>query len=360
MKHIPHLNADTFSVPVLPLDRLSDAVQDYIRTTANSYGCPVEYVAACCLVTAGVAAGKKVRLDTNPYINYASDYVCLVGKPSRNKTGPLNEVTRPLREQDKANYVKYLDDKTALEQQKKVDKDYGGNKPVFHQRIVGDISTEARNDLLAQDDMIVIVADELKTFTDSFGRYSKGGNGASAEISQVLSVWSHVGFAVNRKTEETQMVDNPAMSIIGGIQPALLAKTFGTEGHMENGFNHRFIFVYPDVTPFVKRCKRKSMTQETRDIWRNIINRLFAMDPMTLQLSFEAANIYSEFADDNDMKTDAVEDDYVGGDTEDERTRAASRYHGTFTDRPMVRPLNYWGYHALCPSIGRLFYAYPY
>ena len=55
------------------------------------------------------------------------------------------------------------------------------------------------------------------------------------------------------------------------------------------------------------------MTQETRDIWRNIINRLFAMDPMTLQLSFEAANIYSEFADDNDMKADAVEDDYVGG-----------------------------------------------
>lgn len=31
LKHIPHLNADTFSVPVLPLDRLSDAVQDYIR-----------------------------------------------------------------------------------------------------------------------------------------------------------------------------------------------------------------------------------------------------------------------------------------------------------------------------------------
>lgn len=313
LKNIPHLNADTFSVPVLPLDRLSDAVQDYILTTADSYGCPVEYVAACCLVTAGVAAGKKVRLDTNPYINYASDYVCLVGKPSRNKTGPLNEVTRPLREQDKANYVKYLDDKTAFEQQKKVDKDYGGNKPVFHQRIVGDSSPEARNDLLAQNDMIVIVADELKTFTDSFGRYSKGGNGASAEISQVLSVWSHVGFAVNRKTEDTQMVDDPAMSIIGGIQPALLARTFGTEGHMENGFNHRFIFVYPDVTPFVKRCKRKSMTQETRDIWRNIINRLFAMDSMTLQLSFEAANIYSEFADDNDMKADAVEDDYVGG-----------------------------------------------
>ena len=312
-KASPHLRADTFSNPVLPLDRLSDAVQDYIHTTADAYGCPVEYVAVCCLITAGIAAGKKVRLETNPYVNYASDFVCMVGKPSRNKTGPLNEVTRPLREYDKANFAKYLDEKALYEQQKKTDKDNGSDKPVFHQRVVGDSSPEARNALLAQGDMIVIIADELKTLTDSFGRYSKGGNGAGAEISQALSVWSHVGFAVNRKTEETQMVDDPAMSIIGGIQPALLAKTFGAEELMENGFNQRFLFVCPDPTPFVKRCDWKPMTREMRDNWRSVINRLFTMEPMMLQLSYEASNIYSEYADSNDMKADAAEDDYVGG-----------------------------------------------
>lgn len=312
-QEISHLKAATFSDPQLPLDGLAEPVQTYIQTVADAYGCPMEYVAAACLITAGVAAGKKVRLETNPYVNYACDYVCLVGKPSRNKTGPLSEVTRPLREFDKANFAKYLDEKAVYDQQKKTDKDGGGEKPVFHQRVVGDSSPEARNALLAQGDMVVIVADELKTFTDSLGRYSKGGNGASAEVSQVLSVWSHVGFAVNRKTEETQMVDDPAMSIIGGIQPALIDKTFGNESLMTNGFNHRFLFVYPDKAPFVKRRDRQRMTQEMRDLWRGIIHRLFTMEPTTLHLSLEAQDIYSEYADANDMRADAEDDSYLCG-----------------------------------------------
>ena len=48
----------------------------------------------------------------------------------------------------------------AFEQQKKVDKDYGGNKPVFHQRIVGDSSPEARNDQIA-DYVIVGTVEEV-------------------------------------------------------------------------------------------------------------------------------------------------------------------------------------------------------
>lgn len=312
-KEMAHLKAEAFTNPELPLDHLAEFVQNYIRTTMDAYGCPYEYVAVTCLVTAGIAAGKKVRLETNPYTNYACDYVCLVGKPSRNKTGPLSEVTRPLREYDKANHAKYLEEKGIYDQQKKADKEFGGDKPVFHQRVVGDSSPEARNSLLAQGDMIVIIADELKTFTDSLGRYSKGGNGASAEVSQILSIWSHVGFAVNRKTEDTQMVDEPAMSIIGGIQPALIEKTFGNESLMSNGFDQRFIFVYPDKTPFVKRCNRERMTQEMRDAWRNTINRLFTMEPVTLHLSFEAQGVYSEYADTNDIRAEEEDNDYVCG-----------------------------------------------
>lgn len=309
----PHLNAATFSDPQLPLDWLAAPIQEYIHTVAEAYGCPMEYVAVCCFITAGIAAGKKVCLETNPYTNYASDYVCLVGKPSRNKTGPLKEVTAPLREYDKSNFAKYLDEKAIYDQQKKEDKSASSDRPVFHQRVVGDSSPEARNALLAQGDMICIVSDELTSFIDSLGRYAKGGNGASAEVSQVLSVWSHIGFAVNRKTEETQMVDNPAMSIIGGIQPALIEKTFGNESLMENGFNHRFLFVYPDKAAFVKRRDRQRMTQEMRDCWRNVINRLFAMEPTTLHLSFEALDVYSEYADANDLRADAEEDSYLCG-----------------------------------------------
>lgn len=309
-KH-PHLKASTFTDLSISVDLLSRPVRDYIRTVTESYGCSQDFVTAICLITAGIAAGKKEQLVTNPYTNYPCDFVCLVGKPSSNKTGPLKEVTSPLWENDKASYAKYVEAKKAYDQNNGENKSISVEQPVFHQHIAGDSSPESRNMLLAQGDMILIAADELKSFIDSFGRYAKGGNGSGSEVSQLLSIWSNVSFTINRKTEEARLVDNPAMSIIGGIQPALLCKTFGTDALMDSGFTQRFLFVYPEKTTFIKRCDRKRMTQETRSGWADIIDRLLCMNPQTFQLSHEAERIYADYADATDIQADAEEDDYI-------------------------------------------------
>ena len=91
-----HLKAETFEIMSIPIDGLSQSVQSYISTVADAFGCPRDYATAICLHTAGVAAGKKVKLDTNPYSNYPSDFICVVGKPGSNKTGPIREITLPL------------------------------------------------------------------------------------------------------------------------------------------------------------------------------------------------------------------------------------------------------------------------
>ena len=136
----PHLKAETFNNQTLPVDWLSPSVQEYILTVAEAYGCPQDYVVGSCLVTAGIAAGKKVVLQTNPYTNYPCDFMCMVGKPSRNKTGPLQEVTRPLREQEKENFAKYVEAKAIYDQNKREDRNFCGEQPVFHQRVTGDSS----------------------------------------------------------------------------------------------------------------------------------------------------------------------------------------------------------------------------
>ena len=133
-----HLSTETFTEPTLPTDWLSPKVQDYIRTVSESYGCPQEFVVASCFLTAGIAAGKKVQLVTNPYTNYPCDFICMVGKPSRNKTGPLKEVTSPLREQDKVAFTTYIKEKAAYDLDKRENKNYEGEQPVFHQRVAGD------------------------------------------------------------------------------------------------------------------------------------------------------------------------------------------------------------------------------
>ena len=55
------------------------------------------------------------------------------------------------------------------------------------------------------------------------------------------------------------------------------------------------------------------MTQEMRDSWGDIIGKLFGMETLVLQLSHEAERLYADYADANDMKADAEEDDYIGG-----------------------------------------------
>lgn len=311
-EEVQHLKSETFAELLIPIDWLSDKIQAYIRTVAEAYGCPQDYVTAFCLITAGIAAGKKVQLETNPYFNYPCDFLCVVGKPSSNKTSPLKEVTQPLKNRDKTNFEAYVREILAYDQQKQDDKHFYGSQPVFHQYVVGDSSPESRNALLSQGDLILISADELKSFIDSFGRYSKGGNGTGAELSQLLSIWSNISFTINRKSEETKLVEDPAMSIVGGIQPNPLAHTFGTDALIDSGFTQRFLFVFPNKTKFVKRCDRKKMTQQMRDYWNCTIERLFDMQPLTIQLSLEAEQLYADYADANDINADAEEDDYIG------------------------------------------------
>ena len=292
---------------LLPIDGLKDSVQQFILDVTESYGCPRDYVATASLITAGIAAGKA-KLVTGPYINYPTDFVAIVGKPGSNKSAPLSEVTRPLSEFDRFNYLRY---QHQLKSAKNSENKDGGDTPVFHQLLAADSTPEARNVLLAQGDMFLILSDELKTFMDSCGRYSKGGNGVGVEISQLLSAWSHMDFAINRKTEETQLVVAPALSIIGGIQPGLVHGTFGLESLMLSGFSQRFLFVFADKPAFTKRRERRKLSEQIRDWWGHAMSELYLSTPATLQLTSAAQGIYDEYADNNDMRASGEDDDYI-------------------------------------------------
>lgn len=284
---------------VLPIDCFSTAVKDYIRAVADAYGCHQDFVSAACLCTAGVAAGKKIELVVNPYSNYPSDYFVLVGRPSMNKTSPLKEVTNVLREFDVEEEKKF-----------KLSRKSGETDDLhFHQLVIGNCTPEARNIVLAQGHMILVLADEILSFLNSFGRYANGSGAASSEISDILSIWTHVDVVINRKTEETKIIKQPAMSIIGGIQPERLEKYFGGKDLIDNGFTQRFLFLAPPRPDFHPRKWRKPLTPEKKESWKNIIKRLYSMEPSMIILSDEALESYNSYADANDNA--ALKDDNI-------------------------------------------------
>ena len=54
-----HLKASTFAEPVLPIDWLSEPVQEYIRIVSESYGCPQEYVWLTASIPLALRQGKR-------------------------------------------------------------------------------------------------------------------------------------------------------------------------------------------------------------------------------------------------------------------------------------------------------------
>ena len=50
-------------------------------------------------------------------------------------------------------------------------------------------------------------------------------------------------------TKDSLLAEEPFLSIIGGTQPGVVKETFGGNFLVESGFNHRWMFVYPDEKP---------------------------------------------------------------------------------------------------------------
>lgn len=293
----------------IPTYYLNKTTLNYIDAIASALGCSRDYAVTICFAIVGNAAGNKVKLVTNPYTNYANDYFCLVGGPSWNKTAPLKEISTPLRTFDKDNHKEFIKKKRQWERETKKEDD--SEPPIFHQKIIGDSSSESRNAILAEGDSPIIIADELRTLIDSLGRYTKGGDGMAVEMSQLLSIWSNVGFTINRKSEDPKLIDEPVMSIIGGIQPGLLSKTLGRESFMESGFTQRFLFAFPHKSVFVEREKRLYLTEETRKNWSDLINNILRLEPIKLQLSLDAKKMYEAYADSNDIQASQEADEYI-------------------------------------------------
>ena len=73
-------------------------------------------------------------------------------------------------------------------------------------------------------------------------QYKAGGKGADRQ--HWLSVWSNQAIVVDRKGRQgdPNYVERPWVSLVGGIQPAMLPELGGS---MEDGLLDRFLFAYP-------------------------------------------------------------------------------------------------------------------
>ena len=249
--------------------------------------------------------GKRVIIDDGKYRNYPCLWVCVVAPSGSNKSTPIRFFLQPLKDRDSYNYGVYREELRAYRQAG----DDKGDKPVFKQYVISDSTPEARNQVLSVNpNGILLYRDELKGMIDDFCRYAKSG-----ELSQMLSMFDSDTIVVNRKSDEPLLIKDPFMSIIGSIQPSVLVDTFGNDNMMNNGFNQRWLFCYPE-SGMPEMYNDVSIPQSVISDWKDFIYNLIMYDFSVMggkiYIRGEAKRVYIDYYNSLQIKK-AGADDYL-------------------------------------------------
>lgn len=271
---------------VLPIDGLPNHVQVCLNHWQEAFQCPREYLVASVMAVASTAIGNTVRVEYGPYSNSVQLWCVLVGRSGINKSAPVKEILRPLRAVQKGynRQHKEMCDSTPK----------GETPPPMQRVLMSDSTPEARAMILRDNPKGVLnFRDELRAFFSDIGRYNKSG-----EASDLLSLFNNDPIDVARKNAGNVYVPDPFMSILGGMQPDVLEKTFNTDTFMHDGLVQRFLFAYPD-NPKVPYPNSKEISNVDRAAWGECVDNMMRLRKLenkaTIRLGDEATTVYRDY-----------------------------------------------------------------
>jgi hypothetical protein len=259
-----------------PLDLLPDAFREYVDIHARSLGVPHGPVALSLLTTAGSVIGVRLAIDAAApgWMESACLWTGLVGASGDKKTPTLRTAAAPLEmleyrdkldydrrkerhKRDKAAYnaartatVQTTNERTGETRRVPItDGASLASEPRLASRrrhVVVDITLPKLHMLLETNrGGLAVLPDELGAWLDGHRRYAK-----TSERVDWLRLYSNSMVVVDRKTKAdendpdscTFTLWRPAVSLLGGIPPACLARQMD-EQEQENGMLARMLLV---------------------------------------------------------------------------------------------------------------------
>ena len=265
----------------LPIDTYGKLAKSLINEFSQAYKVSHDLITSIILLIVGSAANRKTTIRAWNYINRPCFWLAIVERSGSNKSEPMSRLMKPLatinkdliREYNKA----YADFASSGSK---------GTPPARQKIIISDSTPEIRYQLMVTNGL-VLVRDELNGFFKDIGRYSSSG-----EVENLLSTWSGQGFPVDRVNAASFEVENPFLSIVGGIQPRVMAEAFGAKGFAESGFIPRWLFVVPTDSRVPDSVSEKLIDKDLENEWYSLILSLWRMERREFRLSTEAEQAY--------------------------------------------------------------------
>ena len=315
-----------------PVDTLPAVVGQFVSAAAGAIGCDLAFVALPVLGCLARAIGNRrvVQLKatwTEPAIIWGA----FVGKSGTHKSPALATATQPLHirqgielRQLSTDLEGYERERACFERDMQNWRKAKGTEPppVAPQQpscnrfVVGDTTIEAAASVLSQQfDGVLMVRDELAGWLEGIAEY-KGGKGS--DTAHWLAAWSGAPLVVDRKTGTQKLIHIPraSVSIVGGIQPAVLRRAIGRE-HMQDGLCARLLLAMPEPKPV--RWTDATVPDSVQAGINRLIDRLLcaapAVDdagqqiPFAMPLTAEAKTSWVEFYNQHRAEIPALDDD---------------------------------------------------
>lgn len=239
-----------------PVGHFPAPVRDFVAMVAESHNVYASFAALPVLVVAGTAMGNAWRLGLKEsWVVPPTLWAALIGGPGTNKTAPMELITSALDEPVRADLVA-----TMFNPQGRMK--------------AGDTTVEALVGLMrAGKRGLLCFNDELAAWAKNFdrGKGQKGGGGGGGEQAW-LQFWNASRYILDRKTN-AEHVDIPAAacSVLGGIQPSLMAEVFDPR-RFASGLVARMLIACPPRRQ--KGWSEQIVTEEATRRWYELVGWL--------------------------------------------------------------------------------------
>jgi hypothetical protein len=279
-----------------PVGMLPGVLRRIIEEIAGAIGCDVSYIAVFLLAVLGGAIGntRRIRLKKS-WCEPAVIWAVSIGESGTWKSPALKAVLEPIEGMERRAYAEYQEsfrthqqDKVLYEaalaswkRTKKTDDPppEPPEVPVCVRYVVTDITVEALALRLVENPRGLLLArDELAGWLTSFNQYRAKAVGP--DVPNWLSIHSAGPVRIDRKTgvKTTTCVPRAAVSVVGGIQPAVLQSALRPE-YFQCGLAARLLLAMPPRRP--RRWSDKEPSESALRQLESLYESLWALAPVS-------------------------------------------------------------------------------
>ena len=237
--------------PAYPIDALPPVVRTYVLEAAASLGIEPDMIATAILPIAAAVLGKGVSIELKRgWVERPQVWVANVGEPGSAKSPAhrfamlgINALQAAAHKQYREEWERYEQDMASWAAAKPAGRGPKPQEPTERHFFSSDATIEAVAPMLMGSTRgLLLEHDELAGWLKGMDSFKPQGRGK--ERQQHLSLWDGKEVKVDRKGRPSIYLDEPVVSVVGGIQPDRLPEI--TRGQRD-GFPDRILWAYPET-----------------------------------------------------------------------------------------------------------------